>query len=297
VILAELLSVLVSGVAYGVPLFLVASGLTLIYGVIGVLNFAHGALFVVGALLATTLLGVAVPGIPLFALAMIACAVVVGALGLVIESTVVRRLYKADHITMLLATFAILLIIEGGAEAIWGNVPRNVTRPQELAGTIQLLGARIPVYDLLLITVGAAVAVGLWLLIQRTRFGRSVRAIAQDSTMSEAIGLNSRRTMLLVFGLGSLLAGLAGALLSPNVTVTPLLGQAFVLQSFAVVIIGGLGSIQGSLVAALLVGVVEAAATQYAPALTGFTFYILVAAVLLLRPQGLLGGRKLGGSH
>ncbi|RZI93572.1 MAG: branched-chain amino acid ABC transporter permease [Microbacterium sp.] len=295
--MSELLSVLVSGIAYGVPLFLVASGLTLIYGVIGVLNFAHGALFVLGALVATTILGTTVPGIPLFALAMLACAVVVGVLGLVLERLVVRRLYKADHITMLLATFAILLILEGLAEAIWGNVPRNVKRPAELAGTVELFGARLPVYDFLLIIVGAVVAIGLWLLIQRTRFGRSVRAIAQDSTMSEAIGLNSRMTMLLVFGLGSLLAGIAGALMSPNVTVTPQLGHAFVLQSFAVVIIGGLGSIWGSLVAALLVGVVEAAAAQFAPGLTGFTFYILVAAVLLVRPQGLLGGAKLGSRH
>lgn len=295
--MAELLSVLVSGIAYGVPLFLVASGLTLIYGVIGVLNFAHGALFVVGALLATTILGVTVPGIPMFALAMLACAVVVGVLGLVIERLVVRRLYGADHITMLLATFAILLIIEGAAEAIWGNVPRNVKRPAALTGTVELLGARLPVYDFLLIAVGVIVAVGLWLLIQHSRFGRSVRAIAQDSMMSEAIGLNAKMTMFLVFGIGSLLAGLAGALTSPNVTVTPQLGQAFVLQSFAVVIIGGLGSIQGSLVAALLVGVVEAAAAQFAPSLTGFTFYILVAAVLLLRPKGLLGGAKLGSSH
>lgn len=295
--MAELLSVLVSGIAYGVPLFLVASGLTLIYGVIGVLNFAHGALFVVGALLATTILGVAVPGIPMFALAVLACAVVVGVLGLLVERLVVRRLYEADHITMLLATFAILLIIEGAAEAIWGNVPRNVKRPAELTGTVELLGARLPVYDFLLIAVGVIVAVGLWLLIQHSRFGRSVRAIAQDSMMSEAIGLNAKMTMFLVFGIGSLLAGLAGALMSPNVTVTPQLGQAFVLQSFAVVIIGGLGSIQGSLVAALLVGVVEAAAAQFAPSLTGFTFYILVAAVLLLRPKGLLGGAKLGSSH
>lgn len=295
--MSELLVVLVSGVAYGVPLFLVASGLTLIYGVIGVLNFAHGVLFVVGALVATTILGTAVPGIPLFALAMLACAAIVGLLGLVLERLVVRRLYTADHITMLLATFAVLLIIEGLAETIWGNVPRNVKRPAELAGTVELLGARLPVYAFLLITVGAIVALGLWLLIQRTRFGHSVRAIAQDSTMSEAIGLNARLTLLLVFGLGSLLAGAAGALMSPNVTVTPQLGHAFVLQSFAVVIIGGLGSIPGSLLAALLVGIVEATAAQFAPSLTGFTFYILVAVVLLLRPQGLLGGAKLGSRH
>ena len=295
--MAEILSVFVSGIAFGVPLFLVASGLTLIYGVIGVLNFAHGSLFVVGALVATSILGVTAPSIPLFILAIIASVVVVGVLGLVTERLVIRRLYKAEHINMLLATFAVLLLLEGAAEAVWGNVPRNVHRPTELGGNIEILGATIPVYYTVLIIAGIIVGIGLWYLIQKTRFGQAVRAIAQDSVMSEAIGLNSKKMMLLVFGLGSALAGLAGVLMTPNVTVLPSLGHAFILQSFAVVIIGGLGSIPGSIVAALIVGIVEAFSARYFPVLTGFSFYILVAIILVLRPQGLLGGAKLGGRH
>jgi len=290
----SVISTLISGVAYGVPLFLVASGLTLIYGVIGVLNFAHGSFFVIGALLAATIVGSALPSIPTFIIAVLAGAAAVAALGLVTESTVVRRLYRRDHITMLLATFAILLIVEGAAEVIWGNSPRSISKPAVLSGSARILGATIPVYDIMLVVVGALVAVGLFLLINKSSFGRSVRAVAQDPVMGEAVGLNTKRVMLLVFGLGSALAGLAGALIAPNVSVSPSLGHAFILQSFAIVIIGGLGSVTGSLVAALLVGVAEAFAVAYAPFLTGFTFYILVAVVLLVRPRGLLGSSKLG---
>ncbi|WP_232466416.1 branched-chain amino acid ABC transporter permease [Diaminobutyricimonas sp. LJ205] len=289
-----MISTLISGVAYGVPLFLVASGLTLIYGVIGVLNFAHGSFFVIGALLATTIIGSSLPTVVTFIIAVLAGAAAVAALGIVTESTVVRRLYRRDHITMLLATFAILLIVEGAAEMIWGNSPRSISKPEIVSGSVRLLGATIPVYDILLVVIGALVAVGLFVLINKSSFGRSVRAVAQDAAMGEAVGLNTKRIMLLVFGLGSALAGLAGALIAPNVSVSPSLGHAFMLQSFAIVIIGGLGSVTGSLVAALLVGVAEAFAVAYAPYLTGFTFYILVAVVLLVRPRGLLGSAKLG---
>lgn len=288
------ISTLINGVAYGVPLFLVASGLTLIYGVIGVLNFAHGSFFVIGALLATTVIGTGLPAIPTFALAVLAGAAAVAVLGLVTESTVVRRLYRGDHITMLLATFAVLLIVEGAAELLWGTTPRSVSRPEALSGSTRILGATIPVYDIVLVVIGVLVAAGLFLLINKSAFGRSVRAVAQDSVMGEAVGLNTKRVMLLVFGLGSALAGLAGALIAPNVSVSPTLGHDFILQSFAIVIIGGLGSVTGSLVAALLVGVAEAFAVAHAPELAGFTFYILVAVVLLVRPRGLLGSAKLG---
>lgn len=290
----SLISTFISGVAYGVPLFLVASGMTLIYGVVGVLNFAHGSFFVVGALVAATMIGTSLPTIPTFLIAVLAGAAAVAALGLITESTVVRRLYRREHITMLLATFAVLLIVEGAAEVIWGNSPRSVSKPELLAGSVPVLGATIPVYDLMLVVVGGLVAVGLFVLINTSTFGRSVRAVAQDAVMGEAVGLNTKRVMLLVFGLGSALAGLAGALIAPNVSVSPSLGHAFILQSFAIVIIGGLGSVTGSLVAALLVGVTEAFAVAYLPALTGFTFYILVAIVLLVRPRGLLGSAKLG---
>lgn len=288
------ISTLINGVAYGVPLFLVASGLTLIYGVIGVLNFAHGSFFVIGALLATTVIGTGLPAIPTFVLAVLAGAAAVAVLGLVTESTVVRRLYRGDHITMLLATFAVLLIVEGAAELLWGTTPRSVSRPEALSGSTRILGATIPVYDIVLVVIGVLVAAGLFLLINKSAFGRSVRAVAQDSVMGEAVGLNTKRVMLLVFGLGSALAGLAGALIAPNVSVSPTLGHDFILQSFAIVIIGGLGSVTGSLVAALLVGVAEAFAVAHAPELAGFTFYILVAVVLLVRPRGLLGSAKLG---
>jgi branched-subunit amino acid ABC-type transport system permease component len=290
--MSQFVSVLLTGIAYGVPVFLVASGLTLIYGVIGVLNFAHGAFFVLGALLTAGLLGGSVPGVAAFALAVAAGALLAAGVGLLTELTVVRRLYHADHITMLLGTYAVLLTIEGAAEVVWGTDIRSQRQPELLAGDVRILGAVITVYDLALVAVGAAVAAGLWLLVNRSRSGRAIRAIAQDSTMAQAIGINSKRVLLVVFGLGSCLAGLAGGLMAPNVSVSPSLGNAFILQCFVVVIVGGLGSIEGALVASLLVGVAETAAVAYLPELTGFTFYILVAVVLVLRPQGLLGNAR-----
>ncbi|SCL20157.1 amino acid/amide ABC transporter membrane protein 1, HAAT family [Micromonospora pallida] len=290
--MSQLVSVLLSGVAYGVPIFLVASGLTLIYGVIGVLNFAHGAFFVLGALLTASLLGGATPSLVMFILAVLAGGLLAGAVGLVTEMTVVRRLYRADHMTMLLATYAVLLSLEGASEVVWGTDSRSQRQPELLAGDVRVAGAAITMYDLVLVVVGIVVAVGLWLLINRTRSGRAVRAIAQDATMAQAIGINAKTVLLLVFGFGSLLAGVAGALMAPNVAISPSLGNAFILQCFAVVIVGGLGSVEGSLVASVLVGIAETAAVAYAPVLTGFTFYILVAVVLVLRPQGLLGNAR-----
>lgn len=287
------ISTLISGVAYGVPLFLVASGLTLIYGVIGVLNFAHGSFFVVGALLAAAIIGTSTPSLATFVIAVLAGAAAVAILGLITEITVLRRLYRRDHITMLLATFAVLLIVEGAAQAVAGNSSRSVNKPALLSGSAQIFGATIPLYDIMLVVVGTVVALGLYLLIVKSPFGRTVRAVAQDPVMGQAIGLNTKRIMMVVFGLGSALAGLAGVLIAPNVSVSPTLGEAYILQSFAIVIIGGLGSVSGSLIAALVVGVAEAFAVQYMPALTGLTFYILVAVVLLVRPRGILGTANL----
>ncbi|WP_286346804.1 branched-chain amino acid ABC transporter permease [Frondihabitans sucicola] len=273
---------------------MVASGLTLIYGVLGVLNFAHGSLFAVGALVATSVIGTVFPSIPVFIGAALVGAVVVGVLGLVVERTVVRRLYRGDHITMLLATFAILLIVEGASELLWGDSPATVNQPKVLSGNVHVLGAALPAYSILLVVIGAVFAVGLFLLLNRSRFGRDIKAIAQDQVMGEAVGLNTKRVMFLVFGLGSALAGLAGVLIAPTVSVSANLGDSYILESFAVVIIGGLGSITGSLISSILVGVTEALAVAYFPFLSGFTFYILVAVVLLVRPRGLLGNARIG---
>lgn len=291
--MSQIVSVLVSGLAFGVPIFLVASGLTLIYGVIGVLNFAHGAFFVLGALLTASLLGGTTPTLLTFVLAVLAGGVLAGAVGMVTELTVIRRLYRADHMTMLLGTYAVLLTLEGASILVWGTSSRSQRQPDLLAGGVRILGAAITVYDLVLVGVGALVAVGLWLLVNRSRTGQAVRAIAQDPTMAQAVGINSRRVLQVIFGVGSLLAGVAGGLMAPNIALSPGIGNAFILQCFAVVIVGGLGSVGGSLLASLMVGVAETAAVAYAPVLAGFTFYILVAAVLVLRPQGLLGNPRL----
>ncbi|MEQ3549776.1 branched-chain amino acid ABC transporter permease [Pseudonocardia nematodicida] len=286
--MGEIVAALVAGVAGGVPLFVVASGLTLIYGVMRVLNFAHGALFALGAFVLATVLGGAAPSPLMLVVALLVAAVVVGAVGAVSEVTIFRRLYTRDHTTTLLASYALLLTLGGLTEQIWGVTPRSQAQAIELAGAVGIGGIRVAVYDLVLIGIGLVLAAGLTVLLRRSSFGQNIRAVAHDETMARALGVRARRVQLPVFVLGSALAGLAGALIAPLVSIEPGLAPTFVVQSFAVVIIGGLGSIPGALVAALLIGVLESFAVSFQPGLVGFSLYIGVAAVLLLRPGGLL---------
>jgi branched-chain amino acid transport system permease protein len=283
----EVFATIVAGVAQGFPLFLAASGLSLIFGVMGTLNFAHGAFFMIGSYMLVTLLGGDPTSVATFLLAALAAGAVVAAVGAGSEVTVFRRMYGKDHVITLLASYALLLTLEGATREVWGTRPRTQEEPDWLAGSVELLGARVAKYDLGVIVVGALVAIGLAYLLQRTRLGREMRAVAQDRTMALALGIRARRVALAVFALGGALAGIAGALTAPLVTIDSNLAVAFVLQSFAVVIIGGLGSVRGALLAALLVGLVNSALVSWASSIAGFSLYIAVAAVLLIRPQGL----------
>jgi branched-chain amino acid transport system permease protein len=283
----EVFSTIVAGVAQGFPLFLAASGLSLIFGVMGTLNFAHGAFFMIGSYMLVTLLGGDPTSVATFLLAALAAGAVVAAIGAGSEVTVFRRMYGKDHVITLLASYALLLMLEGATREVWGTRPRTQEGPGWLAGSVEVLGARVAKYDLGLIVVGALVAIGLAYLLQRTRLGREMRAVAQDRTMALALGIRARRVAVAVFALGGALAGIAGALTAPLVTIDSNLAVAFVLQSFAVVIIGGLGSVRGALLAALLVGLVNSALVSWASSIAGFSLYIAVAAVLLIRPQGL----------
>jgi branched-chain amino acid transport system permease protein len=286
---AEIFAALIAGVAQGVPLFIVASGLTLIFGVLHVLNFAHGAFFMIGAFVFASLLGGASVNVFVFLAAGLAAAVILAVVGSVSDRLVFKRLYGRDHMVTLLASYALLLMLEGATAEIWGVQPRTQRQTPGLAGSFAFFGMRVAVYDVFLVGIGLAVAGGLYWMLQRTSYGKIVRAVATDEQMARALGIRARRVQTGVFALGAGLGGLSGALIAPLVSVDVGLAPTFAIQSFAIVIIGGLGSVSGALAAALLVGVSESFLVSYAPELAGFSLYIAVALVLMVRPHGLMG--------
>jgi branched-subunit amino acid ABC-type transport system permease component len=289
--MSEALAALVAGIAQGVPLFIVASGLTLIFGLLHVLNFAHGAFFMLGAFLVATFLGGQGVNPLVFLAAALAAAAVLAVVGSVTDTVVFKRLYGRDHMVTLLASYALLLMLEGLTTELWGVEPRVQRQAPAFAGSVSLFGLQVAVYDLVLVVIGLVIAVGLFWMLQRTAYGKTVRAVATDEQMARALGIRARRVQTGVFALGAGLAGLGGALMAPLVSVDVGLAPSFAIQSFAVVIIGGLGSVSGALVAALIIGVSESLLVSYAPEVGGFSLYIAVALVLMLRPQGLLGKR------
>ena len=244
---------LTSALITGVILFLVASGLSLIFGVMGILNFAHGSLYMLGAYLSFSLLGVN------FGVTTVAAALGVAAIGLLLERLFIRRIYRAPLLYQLLLTYAFILVFDDLAKVVWGydfvsvGVPDAFRRPPILVGR-----APVPAYYVFIIAVGVLVAVGLWLLLTRTRFGKIVRAAADNPTMVAALGINVALVSMAVFALGSFLAGLGGVLAAPVRSIYPGMGFSILVESFIVVVIGGLGSIGGAFVGALLIGLVRA---------------------------------------
>lgn len=278
-----------NGISQGVLLFLVASGLSLIFGVMGLMNFAHGGLFALGAFVTYSLTaGASLPAWQ-FLLLVIVGAFAVGALGVVAEILVFRRIYHLAPIDALFATYAVLLTIQGAITQVWGVSPLGVARSPEFRGAIKVLGSDVPAYDFLLIAVGAIVVIGLWWLLERSSFGRTVRATAADRVMSACLGINVRLVFAAMFGLGSFLAAIGGGLISQLVQIDAGLAATFVIQSFAVVIVGGLGRIFGALIAALLLGLLDSLVVSIDPTFSGFTLYVGMALILLIRPAGLLG--------
>lgn len=285
----DLIAILAAGIAQGVPIFVVASGLTLIYGVLHVLNFAHGSFFLIGALIVTsTLRG---DGLVTFVGSMLLAGVGVMAVGVVSEVFVFRPLYKAGSTVSFLGAFALFLALLGLSTLVWGSNPRTVDYPSALDGSFSLGGARIGQYDVALGVVGVVIAVGLWLLLTRTTLGTRVRAVSHDRTMALALGISAGRVSTLVFGIGAFLAGVAGALIAPVASIDEglALSNDYMLPAFIAIIVGGLGSVPGALIAAIALGVLESLTFRIAPSLSGFSYYLVVAVFLMVRPQGLLG--------
>jgi len=294
-----------NGLQLGVTLFLLAAGLTLVFGVMDMVNLAHGSLYMIGAYLMATLAQATGSFWMALPLAMAATA----AIGMALESGLLRRLYERDHLSQVLATFALILIANDLVRMIWGPQALLLDAPRALAGTIEIIpGAPYPAFRAFIIGVGVAVAVALYWMIVHTRIGALVRAGASNREMALALGVNVKRLFTLVFGLGAALCALAGAMLGPLLAVQIGMGENILIQAFLVVVIGGIGSIRGALVGALLVGMVDTIGRAFlpvmlrgflpnniadalGPTLAAMAVYILMAAVLYWKPTGLFPAR------
>ncbi|PZX42148.1 branched-chain amino acid transport system permease protein [Roseinatronobacter thiooxidans] len=298
--LALVLEQLLNGVQFGLMLFLMSAGLTLVFGVMGLINLAHGSLYMIGAFLCAAVAG-ATGNFWLGLMAGIAAAAAAGAL---IEMIVIRRLYARDHLDQVLATFALILILSEGVRMVFGPFPLYLNVPDSLRGTVSLGVVDYSLYRLALIGFGLAVAVGLWALIAKTRLGIQIRAGSTDREMIAALGVNIRALYTIVFALGAALAGLAGALVGAIQSVQVGMGEPVLIVAFVVIVIGGIGSIKGAMVGALLVGVIDTMGRFLLPrifatfmdtsqamgvgaALASMLIYLLMALVLIFRPKGL----------
>jgi branched-chain amino acid transport system permease protein len=286
--MAELATQLLNGLQYGLLLFLIASGLTLIFGVMGVINLAHGSLFMVGAYLAFWITS---RGLPLW-LALPAAILLGLGLGALLERFVFRRFYTREHLDQVLLTFALILLAEEARAALMGNDFHGVPVPPALDFSVPVTDAfHYSAYRLAVLAICLVVAAAMFLAIERTRLGAAVRAAAEKPEMVDLLGLDARRIHLVVFAAGTALAMLAGALAAPLYSVYPRMGDGWLIICFVVVVVGGVGSIKGAFWAALAIGVVDTLGKAYAPQVAGLAVYALMAGVLLWRPTGLFGAR------
>ena len=278
-----------AGISNGMLLFLIAAGLSLIFGVLRIINFAHGALFMLGAFIAVSLSGWLPESSASFVAVLIGASAGLAVIGVAIESGLLRRIYRAPHEFQLLLTFALVFILGDAVKLIWGNQDHSVAMPPLLVGSTQALGVTFPTYRLFLIAAGIVVALGLWWLLHKTRWGIFVRAATMDRAMLGALGVNTRVLFTTVFALGAALAGLGGALAAPVVSIGPGLHVQVIIDAFVVVVIGGMGSVMGAFVASLLVGLVNAFGILAFPGLSVVLTFALMAVVLIVRPWGLFG--------
>jgi len=281
---ASFLIQLLNGVQYGLLLFMLAAGLTLIFGIMGVVNLAHGSFYMLGAYLSWSLSSLTGS----FTLAIVLGAVLSVAFGLVLERLLFRHFYDRDHLDQVLLTFGLIYIFEETRSILWGDDVHGVGVPELLGASIPLTeNMSYPVYRLFMSAVCVVLALGLYLLISKTRLGMKIRAGAFNREMAEALGVNIKLIHAVVFAIGVALATIAGMIASPISSVYPNMGSQVLIMCFVVVVIGGIGSVRGALISALLVGLVDTFGKVLLPHLAGMLVYMLMAAVLLWKPEGL----------
>lgn len=290
-----------NGVQLGLLLFLVASGLTLVFGILDFVNLAHGSIYMVGAFICASLTFL----VGNFLLAVLIALPITGLVGYLVERFVARNLYARDHLDHVLGTFGLILVLDTSVHMIWGPAGIAVPLPQWLDGQVELFtGVVVPTFRLLIIGTGLAIAAGLFWLVNYTRLGMLIRAGASNRTMVSALGIDIQTLFALVFALGAMLAGLAGMLISPITEASISMGGEIIITAFVVIIVGGIGSMKGAFVAAIVIGLIDTlgrsfmddffklfmsdnAAETSAPAVSSMLIYILMAVILALRPQGL----------
>jgi len=297
---------LFNGLQLGILLFLVAAGLTLVFGVMDFINLAHGVQYMLGAYLAVMAYGWTGTFFLSVLLALLASLL----FGLLLEFLVFRHLYGRDHLDQVLATFGIIMLLNQGVKLLWGAAPLNMPMPDLLSGSVPLMpGLRYPVYRFAIIAAGVLVAGGLYLFITSTRVGMLVRAGATNAAMVSALGIDIKRLFTVVFGFGAMLAGFAGIMVAPILSVEPGMGDQILILAFVVIVIGGIGSIRGAFLAAVLVGVIDTLGRSFTtdvlrlllppttarvigPALASMSIYLLMAVVLAIRPAGLFPAKE-----
>ena len=296
---------ILNGLQFGIMLFLMSAGLTLIFGVMGLINLAHGSLYMIGAFVAATVASATGSFILALAAALSAAALA----GAIVEVTIIRKLYNRDHLDQVLATFALILIFSEGTRWVFGSFPLYLNVPSYLQGALTLPGGiQYPLYRITLIVLGLIIGAGLGLLITKTRLGIQIRAGENDREMVSALGVNISKLYTFVFALGAALAGLAGALVGAIQSVEVGMGEPVLILAFVVIVIGGIGSVKGALIGSILVGLTDtlggiflpkffglfmdlATATNVGSSIASMAIYILMSIVLVWRPTGLFGQR------
>lgn len=283
----QVVFVLFNGVASGMAFFLVAAGLTWVFGILKILNLAHGAFFMIGAYLAYTIGGAAPASIWSFIGVAFVAAAVIGLMGFVTDKLVFGRLRNVDYHYVLIATFGLMLFCEGVAKSIWGSDYFSVMPPPEVDAAVKIGASYISLYTILVIAIGLITFVILELIMNRLWVGKIMRAVANDPWMAGTVGINVPLVLMFSVVASFALAGFAGGILVPNQTLSAQVGSAFILYAFLAVVIGGLGSIRGTFIACILLGLVESANATFLPQYGGIAVYVVLAVFLIARPQGL----------
>ena len=274
-----------NGLSYGVLLFLLSVGLTLIFGMLDIVNLAHGSFYMLGAYAGLTMIAAT----DNFWLALLAAPLVVGAIGALMERSVLRPLYRRPPLDQVLLTFGFIYFFEDLVKWIWGGRIRSIPPPDAFSGSVTIFGATVPSYRLFVIAFGLVMAVLLWVLIEKSRLGAIIRAGVFDAEMTAGMGINTDRLFTGVFALGAALGGLSGVIAGPIQSAQPPMGAGILIPALIVVVVGGLGSLKGSLVGSLIIGQAETFGKVWLPGASMMMIYAVMALVVLLRPQGLFG--------